>query len=70
MRKISKKIVDLKKGARCNILTIFNPSRFRYRRYQPAAVLAGDTPGVPDVKDAAETVELPPDDFPPPPALA
>ena len=32
-------------------------------------MLAGDPLGVPDVKDAAEAVELPPDDFPPPPSL-
>ena len=32
-------------------------------------MLASDSLGVPDVKDAAEAVELPPDDLPPPPSL-
>ena len=59
----------MKRGAGCNILTIFDSSWFRYKRYQRAAVLAGDSLGVPDVKDAAEAVELPPDDLPPPPSL-
>ena len=74
MREVLEKSVDYfvkKGGARYNILTIFNPIRFRYRKYQPtAAVLTGDLPVVPDVTDGAETGELPLDDLPPPPALA
>ena len=69
MKNIEEKLLIWKRGARCNILTIFDPSWFRYKRYQRAAVLAGDSLGVPDVKDAAEAVELPPDDLPPPPSL-
>ena len=59
-----------KGGAKCNILIIFNPIRFRYRKYHRAAVLAGDLPVVPGVTDGAETDELPLDDLPPPPTLA
>ena len=60
-----------KGGAKCNILIIFNPIRFRYRKYhRTAAVLAGDLPVVPGVTDGAETGELPLDDLPPPPTLA
>ena len=57
-------------GAKCNILIIFNPIRFRYRKYHRAAVLAGNLPVIPGVTDGAETDELPLDDLPPPPSIA
>ena len=57
-------------GAKCNVLVVFNPIWFRYRKYHVAAVLAGDLPVTPGVTDEAETDELPLDDLPPPPSIA
>ena len=56
--------------AKCNVLVIFNPIWFRYRKYHVAAVLAGDLSATPGVTDEAETDELPLDDLPPPPSIA
>ena len=57
-------------GAKCNVLVVFNPIWFRYRKYHVAAVLAGDLPVTPGVTDEAEIDELPLDDLPPPPSIA
>ena len=56
--------------AKCNVLVIFNPICFRYRKYHVAAVLAGDLSATPGVTDGAENDELPLADLPPPPSIA
>ena len=56
--------------AKCNVLVIFNPIWFRYRKYHVAAVLAGDLSATPGVADGAENDELPLADLPPPPSIA